>query len=371
MRITIVQGAFMPVPPIFGTSVEKIWFALGKEFVRYGHHVIHISREHPELKREEYIDGVQHIRIPGFDVPRSLVRLKWLDLRYSRRVLTVLPKADIMVTNTFWLPLLAPKSSKGKIYVHVARYPRGQMKFYGKAARLQTVSTVIANAICSQAPKMAAKVKVIPNFVSRDRSAPEWESREKCLLYVGRLHPEKGVHLLIEAFKQLVFSGLKDWKLRLVGPWEVAVGGGGEEYFKSLREKSSGIENFVEWVGPIYDLQRLAAQYQKSSVFVYPSLAGRGEASPLAPLEAMSEGCPTVVSSLECFRDYMKPGSNGWTFDENAQDKVAELANTLRSVTSDGGMLTKMREGAVRTAQRFSLSNIAALYMNDFEEVLS
>jgi hypothetical protein len=67
----------------------------------------------------------------------------------------------------------------------------------------------------------------------------------------------------------------------------------------------------------------------------------------------------------------MKPGSNGWTFDENAQDKVAELANTLRSVTSDGGMLTKMREGAVGTAQRFSLSNIAALYMNDFEEVLS
>ena len=285
----------MPVPPIFGTSVEKIWFALGKEFVRCGHHVTHISRELPELKREEDIEGVHHIRIPGFDVPRSLVRLKWLDLCYSRRILDVLPKADIMVTNTFWLPILAPKTAKGRIYVHVARYPRGQMKFYGKAARLQTVSTVIGNAICKQAPKMAAKVKVIPNFVSRNKSTSRGSNREKCLLYVGRLHPEKGVHLLIEAFKQLVLSGVKDWKLQLVGPWEVAVGGGGEQYFRSLQEKSSGIENFVDWVGPIYDHQRLTAQYQKSSVFVYPSLAGRGEASPLAPLEARRRGAHSRI----------------------------------------------------------------------------
>ena len=172
MRITIVQGAFMPVPPILGTSVEKIWFALGKEFARRGHQVTHISREHPALNREEDVEGVHYLRIPGFDVPRSLARLKWRDLRYSRRVLKVLPEADILVTNTFWLPVLAPRAAKGKIYIHVARYPRGQMRFYGKAARLQTVSTVISNAICREAPKLAAKVKVIPNFVSRSGPAP-------------------------------------------------------------------------------------------------------------------------------------------------------------------------------------------------------
>jgi glycosyltransferase involved in cell wall biosynthesis len=184
------------------------------------------------------------------------------------------------------------------------------------------------------------------------------------------LHPEKGIHLLIDAFRRLLSSGVNDWKLRLVGPWDVAVGGGGEKYFQSLRERSQGMERFVEWVGPIYDAEQLTAQYRRSSVFVYPSLAGRGEASPLAPLEAMAEGCPTVVSSLECFRDYLQPGSNGWTFDEKAQDIAADLAETLRNVMSNGGMLRTVREQAFRTAQRFSLPNVADLYLNDFEEVL-
>jgi len=371
MRITIVQGAFMPVPPILGTSVEKIWFALGKEFARRGHQVTHISREHPALEQEEYASGVHYLRIPGFDVPRSLARLKWRDLRYSRRVLKVLPEADILVTNTFWLPVLAPRVAKGKIYIHVARYPRGQMRFYGRAARLQTVSTVISNAICREAPKLAAKVKVIPNFVSRSGPPPAGKNREKCVLYVGRLHPEKGVHLLIEAFKQLLATGFKDWKLCLVGPWEVAHGGGGEDYFQSLRRKSREIEDSVEWVGPVFDAERLSSYYQKSSLFAYPSLAGRGEASPLAPLEAMAEGCPTIVSSLECFRDYLQPGRNGWTFNENAQDKAADLAATLRSVMSDGGMLRKVAEDAFRTAQRYVLPNIANLYLNDFQELVS
>jgi hypothetical protein len=44
MRITIVQGAFLPVPPLLGGAVEKMWFGLAPEFVRHGHEVVYISR---------------------------------------------------------------------------------------------------------------------------------------------------------------------------------------------------------------------------------------------------------------------------------------------------------------------------------------
>jgi glycosyltransferase involved in cell wall biosynthesis len=371
VKITIVQGAFMPVPAILGTSVEKIWFALGKEFARRGHEVSHISRRHESLRNEEYIEGVNHIRIRGFDAPSSLVRLKYRDLRYSIRALRELPPADILVTNTFWLPVLAPKLSRGKIYVHIARYPRGQMKFYTKAARLQPVSTLISKAICREAPDLAEKVKVIPNFVSRGVVASADEEREKCLLYVGRLHPEKGVHFLIDAFNRMLANGLRDWKLRLIGPWEVPFGGGGEQYFRTLQEQTREINDSVDWVGPVFDSEKLTHHYRRSSLFVYPSVAGKGEASPLAPLEAMAEGCPTVVSSLECFRDYLQPGLNGWTFDESAPDKAAQLAATLSLAMSNEANLAAARQAALRTAQRFSLATVASEYLQDFQEVLA
>ena len=94
MRITIVQGAFLPVPPLMGGAVEKVWFDLGKEFARCGHRVTHISRCYGEFSKHETIVGVRYIRIPGFDTPRSLIILKLLDLIYSWRVLRILPKAD-------------------------------------------------------------------------------------------------------------------------------------------------------------------------------------------------------------------------------------------------------------------------------------
>ena len=36
MKITIVLGAFFPVPPTMGGGVEKVWFTLAPEFVKRG-----------------------------------------------------------------------------------------------------------------------------------------------------------------------------------------------------------------------------------------------------------------------------------------------------------------------------------------------
>src|SRR5260221_6715546 len=369
MRITIVQGAFLPVPPVLGGAVEKIWFALGKEFASRGHDVTHISRGYGTFACEEFIDGVHHIRVPGFDTPRSLVRLKWRDLLYSRRVLEALPKADVLVTNTFWLPVLPVRPDLGKIYAHVARYSKRQVKFYSKAIRLQTVSASVRNAICAQAPRLAPRVKVIPNFVRRG-SISTGPKRQQLILYVGRVHPEKGIHLLLEAFAQLSVQGLRDWKLRIVGPWEVTQGGGGKQYLGNLRDRSREFEHLVEWTGPIFDVDALNAQYRESAFFVYPSLAERGESFGLAPLEAMAECCPPVVSSLECFNDFIKPGRNGWIFDHRSPNPVASLADTLRTVIAGAHALQPVRECAQRTAQEFSLTKVADQFLSDFEEVV-
>lgn len=375
MKITIVQGAFLPVPPLMGGAVEKVWFGLGKEFAQQGHQVTHISRSYSNLPEDEIIAGVRHLRIPGFDTPKSLAVLKFLDLVYSLRVMKVLPDADVLVTNTFWLPVLVRQKKHGAIYVHVQRYPKGQMKLYRHAARLQTVSSVIASAIVAQEPESASRVCIIPNPLPDEISNFELtklpDEREKWLLYVGRIHPEKGINLLINGFKHMVSSGRNDLRLLLVGPWETKFGGGGQSYYEYLQKESQEINSYVDWVGSVFSPSKLNSYYCKASLFIYPSLADRGEASPLAPIEAMAHGCPTLVSDLNCFKDYIEDDVTGFIFNHKSPNPTMALAEKLQELLNSPERLMQVSLNGYKKAQSYSPSSIANLYLSDFESLLN
>ncbi|HEY8966142.1 MAG TPA: glycosyltransferase family 4 protein [Candidatus Methylacidiphilales bacterium] len=369
MRITIVQGAFLPVPPVEGGAVERVWFALGKAFARAGHEVVHVSKADARFPDEERIEGVLHRRVPGFRSPRSLALLKLLDLLYSLRVVGRLPEADLLVTNTFWLPILVRCRRKGALYVHVGRYPKGQLRWYRHAARWQTVSGAIGEAVAAQEPRNTDKIAVLPypldeaSFPEPGAPAPE---REKVVLYVGRIHPEKGLGLLLDAWRRAALDR-EGWRLKVVGPWRTDQGGGGEDYLHLLREK--GIEG-VEWAGPVFDRAALAAAYRQASLFVYPSLAERGETFGLAPLEAMAQGCPALVSGLGCFGDFVEEGVTGWRFDHRAADPAGTFAAALRRIAEDGAEREAVARRAAAKAEEFRLDRIAARYLADFEAVL-
>ncbi|MEO5721258.1 MAG: glycosyltransferase family 4 protein [Chthoniobacterales bacterium] len=368
MRITIVTGAFLPVPPIMGGAVEKIWHAMGGEFVRRGHEVTHVSRAVDGLAHRETRDGVEHVRVAGYDTPAALWRLKLLDLFYSLRAWRALPAGDILVTNTFWLPLLARGARSGKLYVHVARAPKGQMRFYGNAARLQTPSSVIASAIAREAPALAGKVVVIP-YAAPTHVLPEEpaeiEERARTILFVGRLHPEKGVHFLIEAFMQESEGALRDWKLEIVGPTDVAQGGGGEEYASELRGLAGGSEKVI-FRGPIFETAELERAYRGTRLFVYPSLAETGETFGLAALEAMSHRCAVLVSNLGCFHDFVHEGETGAFFDHRAPAAARSLQEKMVQMLQDESALERMAEAGWRKADDYALGKVADRFLQDF-----
>ncbi|MEO8440392.1 MAG: glycosyltransferase family 4 protein [Spartobacteria bacterium] len=371
MKITIVLGAFFPVPPLLGGAVEKVWFALGQEFARRGHEVIQISRTYPALPEREEIEGVRHLRVPGHAQPRSILWLKWLDLLYSLRVRRVLPAADILVTNTFWLPVLVRGRKRGLVYVHVQRGPKGQMSWYAHVARLCAVSRAIAQEIVSQAPQLREKVRVIPNALPFRIDRTPNHSRETTILFVGRVHPEKGVELLLRALAELPPEALGDWKIRIVGPHEVELGGGGEAFLRRMQEigRQSGAQ--VEWRGKIFAADELAAQYRSASLFVYPSVAETGEALPVAPLEAMAHGCAPIVSSLPCFRDYIADGSTGFVFDHRGPKPAKNLARCLTNVVSLGReQIERVGEAARAQAAEFDVAVVAQRYLDDFVGLL-
>ncbi len=368
MKIIIIQGAFLPVPPLRGGAVEKMWFSLGKEFSRMGHEVIHISRKIDGLPNNEIIDGVNHVRITGFNTPKSGLILKFMDLIYTVRVRKLLSTDfDIVVSNTFWSPLILQKKVVSSCVVDVQRMPKGQMKLYKKALCLRANSNSVAEAIKDELPMAYHnKISMIPNPLPfTPKSDVDFSKKEKIILYTGRIHPEKGLHLLIEAYKKTT----QNYRLQIIGPWKTSMGGGGEDYLQSL--KILAAETSIEFLEPIFDIEKLNEHYLRASIFVYPSLAEKGETFGLAPLEAMSWGCVPIVSDLLCFKDFIKNDENGLVFNhrsETAADQIAEYIGTLEH---DFTYFTKLATKATDVRESHSVSNIATLFIKGFEQMLS
>lgn len=373
MRITFAMGPYFPVPPVFGSGAEKVHLALAEAFARRGHEVAMVSRAYGDFASDEVRAGVRHLRVASCDAPRSRFLFRYYDLLYSRRVAEVLPQSDITITNSFFLPMVLRKRRAGRLYIHAARYPKGQFWLYCHVDRVQAVSAAVAEAIRRQTPVLANRISIIPppligplaGLLPADRiDVP----RDRTILYIGRMAAEKGVHVLVEAFASEAKGALAGYRLRLAGPHERRHGGDGPDYVERLKTLAAPAGEAVRFEGFIPDIADLRRLYEAADIFVYPSLAEWGESFGMAPLEAMAAGCRVLVSDLACFRDYLDPGRNGLVFDHR-HDRVAALARALAAMAGETDMRA-MRRAAVATAGGFGVETIAGRLLDDFASLL-
>jgi glycosyltransferase involved in cell wall biosynthesis len=222
------------------------------------------------------------------------------------------------------------------------------------------------------------------------------------ILYVGRIHPEKGLGLLAQALRLLADrdQGPKDeetkgpqmcespkvasprsegeeterlsgeragWECVLVGPVAQSEGGGGETFADELKRQVEGLP--VRFEAPVFDPEALAKIYDKADVFVYPSVAEMGESFGIAPLEAMARGLVPVVSDLAVFRQYIEPGVNGIVFDHRPATAPAQLAAAIDSLLQDPARRKAMAAKARQTAETYSLSATADRYLSLFAKI--
>lgn len=122
---------------------------------------------------------------------------------------------------------------------------------------------------------------------------PTWRAKlppeAKVLLYLGRIHPQKGLVNLIQAWSRLSQNG------RTTSNWYLAIAGWGDHGFENtLRQMvdESNLASSVFFIGPQFDRDK-DASYLHSDAFILPSFS---EGLPMVILEAWGYSLPVVMT---------------------------------------------------------------------------
>ncbi|HEY4246554.1 MAG TPA: glycosyltransferase family 4 protein [Lacunisphaera sp.] len=385
MRISIVNGFFLPLPPVAGGATEKSWYNLAHIFAERGHEVTVISRRWPGFPDEETRDGIRHIRLCGADHRRQLWRNLLLDFLWSWRVSLALPTADIVVVNAVALPawLGKWKPRAGRVVIMTGRMPKGQYRHYRGIARVLAASSFVRDRVVAENPTLAPVTHVVGYPINWQLMNPTsgtspagtaGDTGEITIGYVGRIHEEKGLLLLADALKVLSqYPGLPAWRLLLCGPSDVERGGSGPEFRQQLTEKiltALPADRFT-FIEPQFDESALAGVYRRIAIFCYPSIAAQGETFGVAVAEAMAAGAVPLVSRLACFTDFVRDEKNGLVFDHNAPDAASRLATALARLLRDTALRSTLAQNAPLDVRTYDYAAYADSLLTDFGGLIS
>ncbi len=140
------------------------------------------------------------------------------------------------------------------------------------------------------------------------------------VLSVGRLVPEKGSPILLEAIAELVRRGL-DVELAVIGDGPLRAG-------LEQRIEEPDLAGRVRLVGAVGQ-DVIAAHYQWADAFALPSFQ---EGLPVVLMEAMATGLPVVATRIAAVEELVQDGMTGHVV---APGRADMLASALADLAGD------------------------------------
>lgn len=171
------------------------------------------------------------------------------------------------------------------------------------------------------------------------------------VLCVSRLMPEKGVHLLVEAFR------------RLAGDYQLVIAGDCPYRSEYVTRLKAAADERVLFMG--YVTGRLLEElYSNALVYVQPSQL---EGLSLAVLEALSYGRPVLASDIP--QNLEALGGHGATFRSGDVDSLStELGQLLAERGGRNGVCTQARQ---YVAQEYDWEQTTTTFESVYEQCLS
>jgi len=192
---------------------------------------------------------------------------------------------------------------------------------------------------------------------------PRWSGQvppeRKVLLYLGRLHPKKGLPNLLcawDAVRKRKTPGAKEWSLVIAG-WDQ------DGHERALKAQARDLVDSVHFIGPQFDAAKAAA-YSHAEAFVLPSYS---EGLPMVILEAWAYGLPVLVTA-ECNLPEGFAAGAALRVKPDREDLVRGLEDLFSMTESD--RQTMGARGLALVKERFTWSNIGTDMRAVYEWIL-
>lgn len=177
------------------------------------------------------------------------------------------------------------------------------------------------------------------------------------IVAMGRLGPEKGFDILLDAFAQCAVK-YKHWRLTILGE-------GIERGRLEHQAEMLGVAHLVSFPGRLREPVSILRQ---ADLFV---MSSRYEGFPNALLEAMACGLPVI--SFDCPsgpREIIRPGEDGILV---PPESVSALAEAMEQLMLDEDLRKKLGTRAREVIQRFGIDKVMKMWdevINEVKELL-
>lgn len=204
-------------------------------------------------------------------------------------------------------------------------------------------------------------IAVIPNGIDLTEF-PNQEKKlktdKRTILFLSRIHPKKGIEVLLEAWEKLDLELRRNWKVEIAGNGE-------KTYITSLQKKieRKGLEKEILIIGPKFGEEKLLA-YGRADLFVLPTYS---ENFGIVVAEALACGIPVITTEGTPWEELNSREAGWWI-----QIGVEPLAQTLENVLRLGHqqLQIKGRNGRQLIEEKYSIQAVAADMLKLYEWIV-
>lgn len=379
--------------------------------------VVYTGRSASARKSSEWCDGVHYrrISIPSHSRGASLVsktpvlwrlqghisfRSQWYYAGHALQIAIDMRRqaCDIahVINLSQFAPIIRAISPRTKVVLYMCSEWLTRLDRRKIESRLRHVDRVIScsdfvtEQIQRAFPGYSDHCVTVYCGVDVGRFTPEHHANRsrdgvKRVLFVGGVSPHKGLHVLLDAFSDVV-KRCPEARLEIAGPaggmlpidWLPTLGDpeemarlmrfyDGREYRSHLEEqiRSLGLEGRVMFSG-LLPRSELAERFRKADVFVFPSLWNELFGMPIA--EAMSSGIPVVATRVAGVPEVVDDGETGLLVDRGNASALAE--GILRLLQDEGLRQSMGQAGRKKVLEQLSWDKIAEDLLHEYRSMI-